>query len=70
MADLFISYKSEDRARVKPLVAALLAFAQLDRAVATRDPGLIELRIDPALDPLRRGPRFAAIEKRLGFPPV
>lgn len=47
-----------------------LAFAQLDRAVAKRDPGLTQFRIEPALDSLRRDPRFAAIEKRLGFPPL
>jgi len=47
-----------------------LAFAQLEQAIARRDPGLIELRTDPALDPLRADPRFAAIAKRLDFPPV
>jgi len=46
-----------------------LAFAQLEQAIARR-PGLIELRTDPALDPLRADPRFAAIAKRLDFPPV
>jgi len=44
------------------------AFAALDRAWAFRDPGLISLRKDPFLDPLRGDPRFAGIEKRLNFP--
>lgn len=96
MADLFRSYKSKDRARVKPLVEAMqadglsvwwdahieggagwrqaiqteLALAQLDRAVKNRDPGLIQLRVDPALDRLRQDPRFAAMERRVGFPPI
>jgi TolB-like protein len=45
-----------------------LALAQLERAVAARDPGLVDLRIDPVFESLRKDPRFAAIEKRLGFP--
>ncbi|WP_309606880.1 TIR domain-containing protein [Phenylobacterium sp.] len=47
-----------------------LAFAQLARALAVRDPGLIELKTDPAVDSLRADPRFAAIVAKLGFPPV
>ena len=47
-----------------------LAFAQLDLAVAARDPGLIELQADPAVDSLRGDPRFIAIMAKLNFPPV
>jgi hypothetical protein len=47
-----------------------LALAQLEKAVAARDPGLVDLRIDPVFENLRKDPRFAAIEKRLAFPPV
>ncbi len=45
-----------------------LAFAALDRAWTVRDPGLVGLRADPFLDPLRGDPRFKALEKRLNFP--
>ena len=34
-----------------------------------RDSGLIALRADPLLDPLRQEPRFQAIERELKFPP-
>ena len=46
------------------------AFAELVRAVQARDPGLIELKADAAVDPLRGDPRFAAIVAKLGFPTV
>ena len=45
------------------------AFAALDVAAAANDPGLLDLRVDHTLDPLRADPRYAALEKRLGFPP-
>ena len=32
------------------------------------DPGLVTLRTDPLLDPLRNEPRFQAIERQLKFP--
>jgi tetratricopeptide (TPR) repeat protein len=44
------------------------AFAALDKAVEVKDPGLIQLKKDPVLDPIRRDPRFAALLKRLKFP--
>lgn len=47
-----------------------LALAALARAVAARDPGLIELKADPAVDSLRGDPRFTAIMAKLDFPPV
>jgi len=34
-----------------------------------RDPGLEHLETDPLLDPLRKQPRFQAIERALKFPP-
>ncbi|MEO6360639.1 MAG: TIR domain-containing protein, partial [Sphingomicrobium sp.] len=44
------------------------AFAAFDKAIEARDPGLINLKRDPFLDPIRRDPRFAALLKRLKFP--
>jgi TolB-like protein/cytochrome c-type biogenesis protein CcmH/NrfG len=40
----------------------------LDTAVQVRDPGLIFLKLDPLLDPLRKDPHFQAIERELKFP--
>ena len=34
-----------------------------------RDSGLIALKADPLLDPLRHEPRFQALERKLKFPP-
>jgi tetratricopeptide (TPR) repeat protein len=44
------------------------ALEWLDTAMRLRDSGLIYLKTDPLLDPLRSEPRFAAIERELGFP--
>jgi serine/threonine-protein kinase len=44
------------------------AFAALDRGWVVRDPGLQFMRVDPLLDPLRKDPRFQALEKKLNFP--
>jgi len=44
------------------------AFAELDNAMAAKDPGLMLLKTDPFLDPIRPDPRFAALLKRLKFP--
>jgi tetratricopeptide (TPR) repeat protein len=44
------------------------AFSALDRALAVRDPGLTDLHVDPFLDPLRKDPRYKALEKKLNFP--
>jgi tetratricopeptide (TPR) repeat protein len=41
----------------------------LDTAVRMRDPGFALLKWDPLLDPLRKEPRFQAIERELKFPP-
>jgi TolB-like protein/DNA-binding winged helix-turn-helix (wHTH) protein len=44
------------------------ALEWLDTAVRVRDPGLVYLKTDPLLDPLRKEPRFQAIERALKFP--
>jgi TolB-like protein/tetratricopeptide (TPR) repeat protein len=41
----------------------------LEKAMRLRDPGLIYLKTDPLLDPLRKEPRFEAVERELEFPP-
>ena len=43
------------------------AFARLERALALGDSGLIYLRNDPFLDPLRGNLRFVKLLNRLGF---
>ena len=40
----------------------------LDTAMRLRDPGLVYLKSDPLMDPLRKEPRFQAIERELKFP--
>jgi len=32
------------------------------------DTGLVQLKVDPMLDPLRQEPRFKAIERKFKFP--
>jgi hypothetical protein len=44
------------------------AFGALEHAWAVRDPGLMNIRVDAFLDPLRSDPRFEAIIKRMNFP--
>jgi tetratricopeptide (TPR) repeat protein len=44
------------------------ALESLDTAVRVRDPGLSNLKTDPLVDPLRKEPRFQAIERGLKFP--
>lgn len=46
------------------------AFAALDQALATRDPGLSQIRVDPYLDPIRSDPRLAVFIRKLDLPPV
>jgi TolB-like protein/DNA-binding winged helix-turn-helix (wHTH) protein/Flp pilus assembly protein TadD len=40
----------------------------LDKAYADRSNGMVFLKMDPDLDPLRGNPRFKAIQKKLQFP--
>jgi len=44
------------------------ALEWLETALRLRDPGLEWLKTDPLLDPLRKQPRFQAIERELKFP--
>ena len=44
------------------------AFAELDRAYSIRDGGLIYLKLDSFMDPIRSDPRFAALVEKLNFP--
>ena len=44
------------------------AFATLERAVKERDPGVVNLKNEPLLDPLRSDPRFARLAARIGLP--
>ena len=44
------------------------AFAALDRAYEIKDAGLLGLKIDAFLDPLRGDPRFTALLRKLNFP--
>jgi TolB-like protein/lipoprotein NlpI len=44
------------------------ALAALETAMRLRDAGLVYVKTDPLLDPLRKEPRFQAIERALKFP--
>jgi len=44
------------------------AFAELDNAIQVKDGGLINLKTDPFLDPIRGDPRYAALLRKLKFP--
>jgi len=44
------------------------ALEWLDTALRLRDPGLELVKADPLMDPLRKEPRFQAIERELKFP--
>lgn len=44
------------------------ALAALRLSLTTRDPGMAFIRVDEFLDPVRKDPRFAAIEAKLNFP--
>lgn len=44
------------------------AFAALNRAWQIRDSGLMNLKVDELLDPLRGDPRFSELFNRVGFP--
>jgi len=44
------------------------ALEWLETTLRLRDPGLVLLMTDPLMDPLRKEPRFQAIERELKFP--
>jgi TolB-like protein len=44
------------------------ALQWLETALRVRDPGVTLIRTDPFLDPLRKEPRFQAVERQLKFP--
>jgi TolB-like protein len=44
------------------------ALEWLDAAIRLRDPGLVQLKTDPLMDPLRQEPRFQAVLRQLKFP--
>lgn len=44
------------------------AFAEFDDAVRAKDSGLLLLKRDPFVDPIRGDPRYGALLKRLNFP--
>jgi serine/threonine-protein kinase len=50
------------------LGAADEAFRALDHAWQIKDAGLLHLRVDPWMDPVRSDRRFAALVGRIGFP--
>lgn len=44
------------------------AFAELDKALAVKDPGLVGLKVDPFLDPIRADSRYRRLLGKLAFP--
>jgi hypothetical protein len=44
------------------------ALEWLEAALRLRDPDLVRLKTEPLVDPLRKEPRFQAIERELKFP--
>jgi TolB-like protein/Flp pilus assembly protein TadD len=44
------------------------ALDQLEKAYEVKDPGIVNMRNDAEMDPLRKEPRFQAIYKALNFP--
>lgn len=44
------------------------ALAELENALQARDSGLVYVKVDPFLDPIRGDPRYAALLRRLNFP--
>ena len=44
------------------------AFEALDRAYQEREPGILQLAVEPALDPLRDDSRFDDLLRRINYP--
>ncbi len=45
------------------------AFEWLEKAYNMHDKGMVYLKVDPPLDPLRSDPRFMVLLRRMNFPP-
>ena len=45
-----------------------MAMSWLEKAYTDRSDGLVFLKVEPQLDPLRASPRFVALQNRLNFP--
>jgi hypothetical protein len=45
-----------------------LAMDWLEKAYTDRSNGLVFLKVEPELDPLRSNPRFLALQAKLNFP--
>ena len=45
------------------------AFVWLQKAYEKREDHLPNLKVDPAMDPLRTDPRFGELVRRIGLPP-
>ncbi len=45
-----------------------LAIDWLEKAYGDRSNGLVFLKVEPALDPLRTNPRFVALQAKMNFP--
>jgi hypothetical protein len=45
------------------------AFRYLEIAYEERDPGLLQIRVDPDFDNLRADARYHRLVQRIGFPP-
>ena len=43
------------------------AFALLEKACADREPSVVNLKVEPRFDPLRRDPRYGALLQRLNL---
>ncbi|MFL6768110.1 MAG: hypothetical protein ACJ8EX_09355, partial [Sphingomicrobium sp.] len=69
MTQLFGALASYQYSQINAQLADVAgAFAELDNAVEAKDPGLLYLRVDPFLDPIRNDPRYGALLRRLNFP--
>jgi len=44
------------------------AFSWLDKAYEERSPRLLDLKLDPDFDSLRRDPRYSDLVRRIGLP--
>jgi hypothetical protein len=44
------------------------AFQWLERSYDSHDKGMLYLKVDPCIDPLREDPRLQDLIKRVGFP--